>query len=106
MDGGKVANEVGGVGRAEVGGVSGEGGGGAGMMAIANEEGGFAGGGVGGVVVGENDGGELQIPVILEEVDLGPEAGDDGFVSILGLAVGLGVVGGGHVELGTGDGGE
>ena len=103
VDGGHVLDEGVGVNGAEVGGVGGEGGRGAGVVAIADEEGGLAGGGMDGVVVGEGDGGELEVPVVLEEVDVGSEGSNDGFVGVLSLSVGLRVVGGGHVELGAGE---
>jgi len=104
--GGDVGEEVGGVRGASGGGVGGEGGWGGGLVAVGEEEGRGVGGGVGGVVVGELDGGEVEVPVVLEGVAVVAKAGEDGLVGVLRLAVGLGVVSGGHVELGAGEGGE
>jgi hypothetical protein len=75
-------------------------------VAVGEEEGGKAGGGVDGVVVGELGCGEVQVPVVLEGGGEVADGGGDDFVGVLGLAVGLGVVGGGHVEFGAGLGGE
>lgn len=59
-----------------------------------------------GVIVGELNSGEVEVPVVLEGVDIVAETSKDDFVGVLGLAIGLRVVGGGHVELGVGEGGE
>ena len=76
------------------------------MVAIVEVEGGEPGGGMDSVIVSELNGGEVGIPVVLEGVDVVAETGEDDLVGVLRLAVGLGVVGSGHVEGGVGEGGE
>ena len=98
--------ELGGGGGAEGWGVGGEGGWGAWVVTVVQVKGGEASGGVDSVVVSELDGGEVGPPVVLEGVDVVSKAGENDLVRVLGLAVGLGMVGGGHVERGVGEGGE
>ena len=49
---------------------------------------------------------EMEVPIVLEGGGIVAQGCGDDFVGVLCLAVGLGVVGGGHVELGAGEQGE
>ena len=95
-----------GVGRAEGGSVNGEGGWGAWVVPVVEVKGRTTGGGVDGVVMCELNGGEMQVPIVLEGVDIMAETGEHNLVGILRLPISLGVVGRGHVKSGMGQGGE
>lgn len=59
-----------------------------------------------GVVVGELGGSEVEVPIVLERRDVVADGSGDNLVGVFCLAVGLWVVGGGHVELGARGEGE
>ncbi len=73
-----------------------------GVLAVGEEKGRVAGGLLGGIVVGELGGVQELVPIVLAVVDEAAQHLLGGVVGALGLAVGLGVVGGGHFQLGAG----
>ena len=78
-----VEEEPGGVGGAKGWGIDGEGGGSARVVAVVEIEGREPGGGVDSVVVSKLNGGEVGVPIVLEDVDVVAEAGKNDFVRVL-----------------------
>ncbi len=68
------------------------------MLAGGEEEGRVAGGLLGGIVVGELSGVQELVPIVLAVVDEAAQHLLGSAVGALGLALGLGVVGGGHFQ--------